>query len=148
MIVLESFYVIDFKTLSKKKKKLKGFILLAQFDWQHLINQLVLSQCSSTCLAAEHWRPAVIMPALASAGQQVTDSETLPAPVSWEHLSVVNLLGRDVNKVTSAHWMDKSTRWSSVSFRSDAFKRSGWVLPSVRYLSWDGKSETKQGQSD
>lgn len=68
------------------------YFLLTLYGWKHWS-----SGCNCT---ACFWS--------APAGE-VMDIKTLPAPVSWPCSCAVNRLMRDVNKVTSAHWKDKST---------------------------------------
>lgn len=41
-------------------------------------------------------------------GCEVMDSKILPAPASWLRSCAANKLMRDINKMTAAHWEDKS----------------------------------------
>lgn len=67
-------------------------------------------------------------PALCSSapGCEVMDGKILPAPVSWLRSCAANKLMRDINKMTAAHWDDKSAEWAEhliQHVRNDGLKK-------------------------
>lgn len=69
-------------------------------------------------------------PLSSAPGCEVMDGKILPAPVSWLRSCAANKLMRDINKMTAAHWEDKSAEWAEhliQHVRNDGLKKKPWL---------------------